>query len=262
MKQPGDEIRLTILGCRGSLPVSRKEMLEYGGETSCYRLEARGETLFVDAGTGLRNAALPEGPIRILFTHAHLDHLLGLPMFPGLLDPARELVFYSPRGDGSLDEALARLISPPLWPLPLARCPARVSGRSFSFPLAVGPFTVTGMQGSHPGGSFVYRIAACGKSVVLASDFEHTEEKLRELAAFAAGADLLVYDAQYTPEEYEARRGFGHSTAEAGLRLLRESGAKRLLPVHHDPGHTDRFLREREKALGVPFAKEGEVIRL
>ncbi len=264
MMRTSDELRLTILGCRGSFPVLGKDVQEFGGNTSCYLLQAQGESLFLDAGTGLLRAALPEsGPVRILFTHAHLDHVLGLLLFPALLDPSREVILCGGgTGGDSLEEALSRLVCPPLWPLPLADYPARVTFRSLSFPLAAGPFTVTGMQASHPGGSAVFRIDACGKSVVLATDFEHTEEKIRELAAFAAGADLLLYDSQYTPEEYEARRGFGHSTAQTGLRVLRESGAKRLLPVHHDPAHTDAFLREQEAALVVPFAREGEVICL
>ena len=263
MKQSCDELKLTILGCRGSLPVAGEDLREFGGNSSCYQLEARGESLFLDAGTGLLHANMPEkGPLHILLTHVHLDHVLGLPLFPALLDSSREVVLYGSPDACTLEEALIRLISPPLWPLPLDRYPARVVFRPLAFPLVLGPFTVTGMRAFHPGGSVVFRVEACGKSVVLATDFEHTEEKITELAAFASGADLLLYDTQYTGEEYASRRGFGHSTVQAGLRILRESGAKRLLPVHHDPAHTDAFLREQEAALGVPFAREGEVIRL
>ena len=118
------------------------------------------------------------------------------------------------------------------------------------------------MPSCHPGGSLIFKVSACGKSIVYATDFEHTEEKTRELTAFAAGADLVLYDAQYTEEEFSVKKGFGHSTAEAGKRVQRESGAGRLLLIHHDPRHTDDFLKKQEKTLGVRYTRQGEVIRL
>ncbi len=259
-----DEIRLTVLGCRGSMPVSGKEMQEFGGDTSCYQIEAQGESLFLDAGSGLMHASLPEGsPLRILISHPHVDHLLGLPMFPGLSQRGRKVILYGSASNGlSLEEQVTRLISPPLWPAVLSQYPADVRFQEVSFPLSIGPFFVQAMTSCHPGDSLLFRISACGKSVVYATDFEHTEEKTRELTAFAEGADLLLYDGQYTEEEYAVKKGFGHSTAGAGLRAQRESGAKRLLLIHHDPRHTDDFFRERELALGVRYARQGEVICL
>ncbi len=259
-----DDIRLTVLGCRGSMPTTGKEMQEFGGDTSCYQIEARGESLFLDAGSGLTHARLPDDtPIRILISHPHVDHLLGLPMFPALSQPGRKVILYGNACGGlSLEEQVARLMSPPLWPAVLARYPAEAAFQEARFPLAIGPFFVSAMASRHPGGSWIYRISVCGKTIVYATDFEHTEEKTRELTAFSAGADLLLYDAQYTEEEFAVKKGFGHSTAEAGLRVQRESGAAHLLLIHHDPRHTDSFLRERETALGARYARQGEVIRL
>ncbi len=258
------EIRLEVLGCRGSMPTAGKEMQEFGGDTSCFRLEAQGESLFLDAGTGLTHAHLPQhAPIHILISHPHVDHLLGLPMFPGLTEPGRKVILYGRAAGGlTLQEQVSRLISPPLWPAALSQYPADVRFREDPFPLSIGPFLVTAMTSCHPGGSLIFRVAACGKSIVYATDFEHTEEKTRELTAFAAGADLLLYDAQYTEEEFAVKKGFGHSTAETGTRIQRESGAKRLLLIHHDPRHSDDFLRRRELALGARFARQGEEIRI
>lgn len=257
-------MKLTVLGCRGSMPTARKEMQEFGGETSCYQIEAQGKTLFLDAGTGLMRAAVPEtGPVQILISHPHADHLLGLLMFHALLQPEKTVILYGAEAGGlTLKEQVDRLIGPPLWPVTLEKYPARVEFRPLLFPLVIGPFTVTGMKSFHPGGSLVFKVSACGKSIVCATDFEHTEEKLKELTAFSAGVDLLLYDAQYTEEEYGSKKGFGHSTAEMGLRAQKESGAERLVLIHHAPCHTDRFFREREAALGVRYAREGEVIRL
>ncbi len=257
-------LRLTVLGCRGSMPAAGKETLAFGGDTSCCQLEAQGETLFLDAGTGLVNAVLPENaPLPILISHPHIDHLLGLPMFPGLSQPGRKVILYGQSAEGlSLEEQVRRFVGPPLWPAEISRYPADVQFQEARFPLSIGPFLITAMASCHPGSSLIFRIAACGKSIVYATDFEHTEDKIRELSAFACGTDLLLYDAQYTEEEYAVKKGFGHSTAEAGMRVQRESGARRLLLIHHDPRHTDDFLTERELALGVRYARQGEVIRL
>ena len=104
-----------------------------------------------------------------------------------------------------------------------------------------------------------------GKSIVYATDYEHERSSFERLKAFAADADLLLYDAQYTPEEYEVKKGFGHSTPDKGIELMDTCGAKRMLLVHHDPQSTDGELERRELLLSVPnvwYAKEGEEILL
>ena len=258
-----ENLLITVLGARGSMPVSGPELAEFGGATACFLLEARGETLFLDAGTGLMNApVLPEREVSILLTHPHADHVLGLPMFLSRLGPGGKAAVYGAAPGETVRAWLERLISPPLWPCALSRYPCAVSCREMVFPLRLGAFTVTGMASHHPGGSVILRVEACGKSLVYATDFEHTPEKVRELAAFSAGADLILYDGQYTPSQYEEKRGYGHSTAETGLWVLRESGAKALCVIHHDPYQTDAQLKERESALRVPFARQGEVIVL
>ena len=257
-------MQITVLGCRGSMPVVQKEMQEFGGDTSCYQIEVQGECLFLDAGTGLTHASLPERkPIHILLSHPHVDHLLGLPMFPGLYQHGRKVILYGTAAGGlSLEEQVTRLMGPPLWPATLYQYPADVQFQEVRFPHSIGPFMIEDMPSCHPGGSLIFKVSACGKSIVYATDFEHTEEKTRELTAFAAGADLVLYDAQYTEEEFSVKKGFGHSTAEAGKRVQRESGAGRLLLIHHDPRHTDDFLKKQEKTLGVRYTRQGEVIRL
>ena len=121
------------------------------------------------------------------------------------------------------------------------------------------------MESNHPGGSLVCRVDVREKSMVLATDFEHGEEASAALAEFSAGADLILYDGQYTSENYEKHRNFGHSTPEEGIKLLRQAGAGRLMIVHHDPGQTDNMLAAREKAAGqenVSFAREKETVIL
>ncbi len=256
-------MRITVLGSRGSMPTADPAMAGFGGATSCYCVQAQGQTVFLDAGTGLMSAACGEGPISILLSHTHVDHILGLPLFPALLQPGREIHIYGKTREGlTVEQQLARLISRPLWPLRLEEFPARAVCHELSLPLTLGGITVEGMEACHPGGSTVLKLTAGGCSLVYATDFEHSEEKCAELASFAKGASLLLYDGQYTEDEYAARRGFGHSTPAMGLRVRRESGAGRLLLIHHDPKHTDAMLRETEERLGVRFAREGDVVTL
>lgn len=256
-------LSLTVLGCRGSLPVSDSRMRLFGGNSSCYQVDYGGESLLLDAGTGLACAAPGEGPVRIVFTHCHVDHLLGLPLFPALFSPGREVHLYGmSRGGLDLREQITRLVSPPLWPVGPEAYPARIFFHELELPQRIGLFSVDGMESSHPGGSLVLKISAGEKTLVYATDFDHTGGGEERLAEFSRGADLLLYDAQYTAAEYAAKAGFGHSTAEAGMAVRQMSGAKQLLLIHHDPAQTDEMLLSRERASGVRFAREGDVIRL
>lgn len=256
-------MRVTVLGARGSMPTSDDDKRVFGGATSCYQVEAGGQTLFLDAGTGLANAAFDGAPVHILLTHTHLDHILGLPMCPALLKPGAEVHLYGfARAGLSVADQLARMISPPLWPLRLEAYPADVRCHDLTAPMKLGPFDIAFMESCHPGGATLYRLDACGKRLVYATDFEHTPQGLPALIEFARGADLLLYDGTYTDAEYPRYRGYGHSTAETGLRVQRECGAKRLALIHHDYHNTDAVLMERERRLGVRLARQGEVIAL
>lgn len=258
---------LTVLGARGSMAVCGKDTSLFGGSTSCYMVQAGQQTLFLDAGSGLLSAPVDfDVPPVILLSHLHLDHVLGLGMYARLSQKGKKTNIFLPAGDEqSAEELLNRLYEPPYWPLHLEDYAGDVDIQALQLPMQIGEVTVEGMPGSHPGGCMVFKISHEGRSLVYATDFEHGTEASARLAAFAKDADLLLYDAQYTPASYEACRGFGHSTAEEGIALMAACDAKRLLLVHHDPKSTDAQLSEREEAIGradVRFAREGEVFVL
>lgn len=260
------DFTLTVLGARGSSPVCRGDSMAFGGSTSCYMLRAGGETIFLDAGSGLLSAPAeyPKPPV-FLLSHLHVDHILGLGMYSWLSKKEAETTIYVPAEDGDALQALDGLYSPPYWPLSLTAYGSTVQVLPHGFPLQIGEITVDGMKGCHPGGVWCFRIRYHGKTLVYASDFEHEEPYFSELIEFSRGADLILYDAQYTAEEYEMKKGFGHSTAEKGLELLERAEAAQLLLIHHDPFLTDRQLLDREAQIGrdnVRFAREGEVISL
>ncbi len=265
--QKASEFRLTVLGTRGSMAVSGDRYRIYGGATSCYLVEAGGESIFLDAGSGMVNAPTDfKKPPVILLSHVHLDHMIGLGMYRRLSLKGRQTKLYlSATDDGEAQHILDSLYSPPFWPLSLTEYAGSLQIRALTFPLRIGEVLVEGMAGNHPGGSLVFRLTFAGKSLVYITDYEQDEESFPRLADFAREADLLLYDAQYTEGEYENKRGYGHSNAKMGLRMMEESGAGRMLLIHHDVRRTDRELSDMDRKLGrenVHFAKQGDCISL
>lgn len=135
-----------------------------------------------------------------------------------------------------------------------------------SQPSSFSGITVRPFPLNHPQGAIGYRIEAGKTVIVYATDLEHGHAQLdKVLRDHAAGADVLIYDAQYTPEEYLRYRGWGHSTWTEGTRVARDAGARRLVLFHHDPAHDDGFLSHlldegRREFRGLSIATEGEEI--
>lgn len=260
-------IRLTVLGTRGSIPVSGADYAEFGGSTSCYMLQAGMQTVLLDAGSGLLSAPTSfDCPPTILLSHWHLDHVMGLGMYGRLGQAGAKTYLYAPaQSDEEAAQRLAGLFAPPYWPLELTAYPGDLCVRAMPGALRLGPLQVEAMEGNHPGGSLVYRLSHANKTVVYATDYEHEQASFARLAVFAQGVDLLLYDAQYSDDEYEGYRGFGHSTAQKGMELMAACHAKQLLLIHHDPRSANNTLHEREALLhanNVHYAREGEVILL
>lgn len=260
METESAAFKLTVLGTRGSVPMEGKDFAIYGGATSCYKVEAGNEEIYLDAGSGIANA-IParDSRITILLTHMHLDHLVGLPFFIALTEKDRPIDIYASERDGlAPKEAIDRLISNPFWPCKIEDYPANVTFKLLPKKFFIGDVEIDTMEGSHPGGSTIYRLTYRGKSIVHATDFEHNPKACADLATFAKGCDLLLYDAQYTPEEYERFRGYGHSTPQEGLKVAAEAGAAKLVFIHHTPLRTDKQLVEMERTFATPFAKVGD----
>lgn len=239
---------LTIHGARGSYPVDGAAYGRYGGSTSCFSLETSQGLLVVDAGTGIaalgealtRRPALP--PITILLTHLHLDHIVGVPSFKPLLKKGATVTFMADPGTGGdWRRVLTTIAGKPLWPVDLLEFGAAIQFED----LPAGAFTrygvrVTHCPVQHPQGCVSYRLEADGRAIVIGTDREHGHAALDAgFLSLCRGADVLIHDAQYTPEEHSSRKGWGHSTWEHGTRIAAESGVKRLVLVSHDPGRTD-----------------------
>ncbi len=256
--------QLTVLGTRGSIPVTGRDKMRFGGATSCYMVQAGEQTIFLDGGSGLVDAPLDfDVPPAILLSHLHLDHVLGLGMYRRLSQKGCRTDLYVPAGAD--ENALDSLYAPPFWPLKLTGYAGDVRIHTMPASLRIGDVRVAAIPGDHPGGCLVMKLSFEGKTLVYATDQEPSETSFGTLAAFAKDADLLMFDGQFTEEEADVRKGFGHSSPSKGIELMDACGAKQLLLIHHDPARTDAALEEMERRTGrsnVRFARAGETVRI
>lgn len=273
-------MEITFWGVRGSIASPGPETVGVGGNTSCVEVRCGGSRIILDAGTGalkLGDALLREGPVEatVLLSHLHWDHIQGLPFFVPAYMPSTKLsIVGSAHGIGTLRDALAAQMAAPSFPVRLDELGAQIAlrearpGEAFD----VGEAHVKIARLNHPGGALAYRVEHEGRSLVYATDTEHYACVDPTLRALADGADVLIYDAQYTPEEYRgdgvrSRVGWGHSTYVAGAELARACGARRLVLFHHDPRRTDAGVDEIERLSRELFpasvaAREGLVIHV
>ena len=268
-------------GVRGSIPTPGPGTVKYGGNTSCIEIRAGEELVIVDGGSGLRalGLALAESSrvsARMFFTHFHWDHIQGFPFFaPAFVKGNRFDLFGAKKLSATLAETLAGQMNYPNFPVSLSEMAAEIQFHDLREGQAVacGDVVISNTQLNHPGGVFGYRIEFGGRAIVVATDTEHYSCPDRKLVELADSADLLIYDAQFTPEEYvgspdqPSRTGWGHSTWEEGIKVAREARVPRLVLFHHDPDHDDAALDEIERAAQAHFqacvmAREGMSIKI
>jgi phosphoribosyl 1,2-cyclic phosphodiesterase len=271
-------MRIKFWGVRGSIASPGPETALVGGNTSCVEVRCGSTRIILDAGTGLRrlgDAMLAEGPAKatLLLSHLHWDHIQGLPFFVPAYLPSTELDVVGPiTGIVSLGEALSRQMSAPTFPVRHDELGAQIRlnevkpGASFD----VGEARVKVAKLNHPGGVLAYRIEHEGKAIVYATDTEHYACVDPVLKQLSEGADVLIYDAQYTPEEYRgehgrSRVGWGHSTFVAAADAARAAGVGKLVLFHHDPTRSDAGVADIERKTQSLFtetiaAREGLVL--
>jgi phosphoribosyl 1,2-cyclic phosphodiesterase len=259
-----------FLGVRGSIATPGAAFAGVGGNTSCVEISAGDTRIILDAGTGLR--ALGDERLRqglrhhtILLSHLHWDHLQGLPFFSPVYVPGHRVeIATGPNGTLPLTEAVAALFSAPFFPVEFPAVSEQLSLRELraNERFTIGDITISMARLNHPDPVYGFRLEAGGHSIVYATDTEHYSCVDPTLRKLAAGADILIYDCQYRPEEYPARVGWGHSTWQAGAELARAAGVPQLVLFHHDPGRTDEQVAEIEREAraalpGTVAAREG-----
>ncbi len=239
-------------GVRGSVPCPGHRTARYGGNTACVEVRCGDRLLIFDAGTGLRplGNSLTTADVQadIYLSHCHIDHIAGLPFFSPAYRPATQLRVWA--GNLLPERALAQVartvMSEPLFPGAAGIFKANITFRDFHAGQVLQPepdITVRTAPLNHPGRATGYRLECGGRAVAYITDTEHRPGKPDEnVMALAKGADLMIYDCNFTDEEFSTRIGWGHSTWQEGVRILAAAGARRLAIFHHDPDHDDAFL--------------------
>lgn len=260
-------------GARGSIPVSGKDYLRYGGNTTCLEIRNnRDDILLVDAGSGIReagNAFLADGrrDFTLLLTHAHWDHIMGFPFFKPLYrHDATINIWGCPFAQDSIREMLARVMSAPYFPIKYDDIHANVTYAEICIETyQLGDLTITPIALSHPNQGTGYKFSEAGRNFVFLTDNELGLQHEGGLSydnyiEFCRGADLLIHDAEYLDKEYPKRRGWGHSTIEQATSLALDAGVKQLGLFHHNQERIDtevdnlvalsrRIIRERKSSL-------------
>lgn len=284
-------LRVTFHGVRGSTPVHDEATHRYGGNTSCVSLAAPGESpLMFDLGTGARyfGRGLGHGAGHgsghdaghgaghdaghdvdqsnfvghCLLTHLHWDHVLGLPFFGPMLRAGARLQIFGPRQDDgrTVDAALRSIVTPPMFPIDLDVLPAQidvvdVGDDDFS----LGGYSVSSRFVPHRGSTVGYRVTWNGRSVCYISDHQQPDGEMTIAAGvreLVSGVDLLIHDAQFTDEEFERKRDWGHCTIDFAIWVAEQCDVGTLALFHHDPAHHDDMLDD----LAARHASSGAVL--
>jgi len=244
---------IKIWGSRGSIPVSGKEYLKYGGDTTCVEIRAKsGDIIIVDAGTGIRRlgnqlAEEKHHNFNFIFTHAHWDHLMGFPFFKPLYFKRYTLRLHRcPYNSKFVETILSKVMAPPNFPVKYSDITAQLSyPDACPMEFEIGSVTVVPTALSHPNGGNGYKFIEDGKCFVFLTDNElgyiHPGGlAYKDYLEFSSGADLLIHDAEYTPEEYKTFIDWGHSVYTDTLDLARKAAVKKLGLFHLNQERTDR----------------------
>jgi phosphoribosyl 1,2-cyclic phosphodiesterase len=281
-------MKIHVWGARGSLPVPGPSTVEYGGNTSCVEvILSDGYRIILDSGTGIRNLGkqiIKEGTPRefhIFLTHAHWDHISGFPFFQPLFTPGYTIHFRGgPIAKETVQEYFVSAMKQPFFPMNQRRVEAQLEfTRGIPAVQQVGSAEVHPIPLNHPNGGFGFKIIDKGDTFVYMPDNElegreyPDGESYYEYVQHFKNADLLFHDAQYTPEEFASRKGWGHSSLITAMDIAMTAGVKRLGLFHHDPDRTDdqidrlgkvadAYVERKESKMSVFPVREGMEIRL
>jgi phosphoribosyl 1,2-cyclic phosphodiesterase len=271
-------IKITFFGVRGSTPCAGPDYIHYGGHTSCIAIELDDWLVILDAGSGIADASHlalsnPHKQILLLFSHVHLDHIMGLPFFAPVWkkDMTINIMAGSLEPYGGIHHFLNNTFTPPLFPIKFSNFAANIQCHDFKAGNTLEPFPnlkIDTCALNHPNGAVGYRLNYKGKSVCYITDTEHSLEKPdHSILNLIKSSDLVIYDSSYDDNNFSTYKGWGHSTWQEGVRLAKKANAKKLAIFHHDPRNTDDKMEIIEKSAtqewdGTFVAKQAETVVL
>ena len=286
-------VRIKFWGTRGSIAVPGDATLRYGGNTTCVTLRANDEIIVLDAGSGIRPLGIDlekefgTQPIKLslLVTHAHWDHIQGLPFFKPAYDSKNEIsIFGFDETGATFRQILAEPMKSPFFPIAMRELSGKIEiDKLNEMTFSVGTVQVCAAFVNHPGGCAGYRLNTSAGSVAFLPDHEPYEfflhsprannmspEQTKKTAAndraglvqFLHGSDILILDAQYTDEEYEKYIGWGHGSVSSAVSLALDAEVHRLLLFHHDPNHDDQTVEQMVNDARLQVEKSGKSLEI
>jgi len=260
--------RFKLWGTRGSTPTPGAQFLRTGGNTSCMSVASGGELFIFDAGSGIRDLGLemltaPPRKVHLFITHTHWDHIQGFPFFGPAYVPGFEILIYGAEGFGKDLKAVFRgQLDREYFPVQMEDMQSRLHFRHLTAnPLRAGSARVSWEFAQHPGATVGYKIEIGGKKIAWVPDNEFLQgytgspgEITRDhplalpyaaMIDFLSDADVVIHEAQYTPEEYPGKIRWGHSSVSNACVLMKLAGVPRWVVTHHDPLHDDTFLEAK-----------------
>ena len=243
---------INCYGAHGSIPVSGQEYAKYGGDTACLEIRSRDDDIIIiDAGSGIRrlgNKLLKENRFEysLFMTHSHWDHILGFPFFKPIYDHRTRITIRGcSQAQGDIKKLLSKTMSTPFFPVPFDKLEAEIVYEDDCvLSHNIGSVEVFSTNLSHPNGGQGYKLEEHGKIFVFLTDNElgyHHRGGLsfEDYVDFCRNADLLIHDAEYTPEEYLHTRTWGHSIYTEALDLAIQAKVRQLGLFHHNQDHND-----------------------
>ncbi len=272
-------MQIRFWGVRGSTPTPQLENMLYGGNTPCVEVRVNDHIYVFDCGTGFRNLGKSlmqergNTPIyaHVFLSHFHWDHIQGIPFFQPLYEnPDNYFFFHSSSRTRGLQRAIEDQMVDPYFPVDMSEMAAHCNFFDMDEErVAFDDCIVQSMWLNHPQGCLGFRLETDNGILAYCTDTEPGHPVYdRNVRKLAENADVLIYDAQYLPAEYEdKRRGWGHSHWREAVSVAIEAGAKELVLYHHDPDHDDVCLDAIVQAASqlyprVRAAREGDVISI
>jgi phosphoribosyl 1,2-cyclic phosphodiesterase len=301
----GSSVQIKVWGVRGSIPVPGSSTLRCGGNTSCVEVRADGELIILDAGSGIRELGnaldreFQKQPmsLTLLSTHAHWDHIQGLPFFLPAYQEKNKFRLLGYKGvGGGFGAILSRQMAVPFFPVRLRDLPCELTIEELNaMEFSLGTVQVRSRFVNHPGNCVGYRLFTSAGSISFLPDNEpyeyrklHAEALARatpeqarkfaiteraKLVEFLHKSDVLFLDAQYTDEEYQEHIGWGHGSLTTSVDLAADAEVRKLLLFHHDPNHDDAMIdsmvekaramaADRGSKMEIDAAREGDSFTL
>ena len=263
-------------GVRGSIAAPGPDTLKYGGNTPCVEVRCGDRSLIFDAGTGIRPlgealCSRGDGAVDLFLSHTHFDHIVGFPFFRFAHQTSKKMRVWAGHllPEYTIEEVLRAFMKAPYLPMPLDILSADIEFRDFIAGETLRPFDDIVLKTAsldHPDRATGYRVESAGKSICYITDTQHRCGASNEIILqLIDGADVVIYDAMFTDDEFPQFHDWGHSTWEECLRLCAAANVRIPVIFHHLPSRDDRALdaiasAATEKFPGAVVAREGETI--